>query len=151
MPDRDRAGQAVDHLAAGEALAHEAHAALGVEALAIIGDDAGGFLAAMLQGVQSERRDRRGIGVAEHAEYAALLTQPVIIKAVRVGSFDRVAHRASKVYQVFRYQAFPYHTFPYHVLLKSKAVQVSSQRAAIVPWPVLPWISLRISDRSDSP
>src|SRR5262249_25211204 len=153
MPDRDRAGQAVDHLAAGEALAHEAHAALGVEALAIIGDDAGGFLAAMLQGVQSQRRDRRGLGGAGHAEYAPLLTPPVIIKAVRVGSFDRVAHRASKVfrYQVFRYQAFPYHTFPYHVLLKSKAVQVSSQRAAIVPWPVLPWISLRISDRSDCP
>src|SRR5262249_32939901 len=97
MPDRDRAGQAVDHLAAGEALAHEAHAALGVEALAIIGDDAGGFLAAMLQGVQSERRDRRGIGVAEHAEYAALLTQPVIIKAVRVRSFDLLAHLASKL------------------------------------------------------
>ena len=96
MPDRDRAGQAVDHLAAGKALAHKAHAAFGVEALAVVGDDAGGFLAAMLKGVQSERRDRRGIRVAEHAEYAALLTQPVIIETVRVGSFDRVAHRASK-------------------------------------------------------
>src|SRR3954453_3765433 len=96
MPDCDRAGQAVDHLAAGEALADEAHAALGVETLAVVGDDAGSFLAAMLERVQSERRNRRSIRVAEHAEYAALLTQPVIIKAVRVRSFDQVAHRASK-------------------------------------------------------
>src|SRR5215470_16033156 len=96
MSDRDRAGQAVDHLAAGEALAHEAHAALGMEALAVVGDDAGSFLAAMLEGVQSERRDRRSIRVAEHTEHAALLTQPVILEAVCVGSFDRVAHRASK-------------------------------------------------------
>src|SRR5262245_27673545 len=96
MPDSDRAGQAVNHLAAGEALAHEAHTAVGVETLAVVGDDSGGFLAAMLEGVQSERRNRRRIRVPKHAEYAALLTQTVIIQAVCVGSFDRVAHRASK-------------------------------------------------------
>src|SRR4051812_48920266 len=153
MPDCDRAGQAVDHLAAGEALADEAHAALGVEALAVVGDDAGGFLAAMLERVQSERRNRRGIRVAEHAEDAALLTQPVTIKAVRVRSFDLVAHRASKpsLYQGFLCQALPYHAFPYHVLLKSKSASGPSQRAAIVPCPVLPWISLCICDRSDCP
>src|SRR5258705_8767775 len=122
MTDCDRAGQAVDDLAAGEALAYEAHAALGVKALAVVGDDAGGFLAAMLERMQSERRNRRGIGVAEHAKHAALLTQPVIIEAVCVGSFDLVAHRASKstkllpslpsCYQLFPYQVFPYHVFP---------------------------------------
>src|SRR5262245_58752650 len=96
MPDRDRAGQAVDHLAAGEALADEAHAALGMEALAVVVDDAGRFLAAMLERVQSERRDRGGVRVAEHAEDAALLTQPVVVEAVCVGSFDHVAHLPSK-------------------------------------------------------
>jgi hypothetical protein len=49
----------------------------------------------MLEGVQSERRDRRGIRVAEHAEYTALLTQPVVIEAICVGSFDHLAHLAS--------------------------------------------------------
>src|SRR5262249_1741144 len=137
MPDRDRAGQAVDHLAAGEALAHKAHTALGMEALAVVGDDAGGFLAAMLEGVESERRNRRGIRVAEHAEYAALLTQPVIIKAVRVRSFDLVAHLAST-------PAFPYQSLP----LPSLPLP-SSQRTAMVPCPILPWISRCISDRSD--
>src|SRR5262245_10136672 len=96
MPDRNRAGQAVDHLAPREALADEAHAALGMEALAVVGDDAGGLLAAMLERVQPERSDRRGIRVAEHAEYAALLTQPVVVKAVCVGRFDHIAHLASK-------------------------------------------------------
>src|SRR5262245_23059905 len=96
MPDRDRAGQAVDHLAAGEALADEAHAALGMEALAVVGDDAGRFLAAMLERVQPERRDRGGVRVAEHAEDAALLTQPVVVETVCVGSFDHVTHLPSK-------------------------------------------------------
>src|SRR5262245_7938580 len=96
MSDRDRAGQAIDHLAAGEALAHEAHAALGMEALAIVGNDAGGFLAAMLERVQPERRDRCSVWVTEHAKDATLLTQSVVVEAVCVGSFDRVAHLASK-------------------------------------------------------
>src|SRR5262249_56120374 len=81
MPDRDRAGQAVDHLAAGEALAHKAHAALGMEALAVVGDDAGGFLAAMLECVEAERRNRRGIRVAEHAAYPPLPPHPALIQA----------------------------------------------------------------------
>src|SRR5262249_4452629 len=79
----------------------EAHAALGMKALAIVGDDAGGFLAAMLERVQPERRDRGGVRVAEHTEHAALLTQPVAIQvviegAVCAGSFDRFAHLASR-------------------------------------------------------
>ena len=80
MADRGVAGQAVDHLAAGEVVADQAHAALGVEALAVEGDDAGGFLAAMLQRVQAERGDGGGVGMAEDAEHAALLAQPVGIR-----------------------------------------------------------------------
>ena len=69
-----------------------------MEPLAVEGDDAGGFLAAMLEGVQAERRDRGGVGVAEDAEDAALLAQPVVveIEAVCAWSFDHVAHLASR-------------------------------------------------------
>ena len=73
MADGDDAGQALDHFAAGEGVADEAEAALGVEAAAVEGDDAGGLLAAMLEGVQSERGDGGGLGVAEDAEHAAFL------------------------------------------------------------------------------
>ncbi len=44
---------------------------------AVEGDDAGRLLAAMLQGMQPERGDRRGVGMAENSEDAAFLTQPV--------------------------------------------------------------------------
>ena len=46
---------------------------VGVELAAIEGDDAGGLLAAMLEGVQSECGDGGGLGVAEDAEHAAFL------------------------------------------------------------------------------
>ena len=48
--------------------------------LAVEGDDAGRFLAAMLQGVQAERRDGRGVGMAEDAEDAAFLAQRVAVE-----------------------------------------------------------------------
>ena len=85
MADRGGAGQAVDHLAAGEVVADEAHAAFGVEALAVEGDDAGGLLAAVLQGVQAERCDGGGVGMAEDAEHAALLAEPV---GIRIEALD---------------------------------------------------------------
>ena len=87
VADRGGAGQAVDHLAAGEVVADQAHAALGVEALAVEGDDAGGLLAAVLKGVQAERGDGGGVGVAEDAEHAALLAQAIgiWIERLRVG------------------------------------------------------------------
>ena len=80
------AGQAVDHLAAGKVVADQTHAALGVEALAVERDDAGGLLAAVLQGVEAERGDRGGVGMAEYAEHAALFAQPV---GVRIEQSDR--------------------------------------------------------------
>ncbi len=79
MADRGGAGQAVDHFAAGESVADEAEAALGVEAFAVEGNDAGGFLAAVLQRVQAERGDGRRIGMAENSEDAAFFAQPVRI------------------------------------------------------------------------
>ena len=52
MADRGVAGEAFDHLAFREGVADEAHAAFGVKPLAVIGDDAGRFLTAMLKGMQ---------------------------------------------------------------------------------------------------
>ena len=86
MADCGVAGQAIDHLAARKGVADEAEATLGVETLAVEADDAGGFLAAMLQRVQAERGNRRGVGVAEDTEYAALFTQPIAVE-VEEGSF----------------------------------------------------------------
>ena len=48
-----------------------------MEPLAVEGDDTGGLLAAVLQGMEAERRDRCGVRMAENAEYAALFAQPV--------------------------------------------------------------------------
>ena len=61
-------------------IAHEAQPAFGLEALAVEGHDAGRLLAAVLQGVQAQRCQGCGIGVAIDAEYAALLAQPVAVE-----------------------------------------------------------------------
>ena len=56
-----------------------------MEPLAVERDDTGGFLATVLQGMQAERRDGRGIRMAENAEYAALFAQPVGIGIEDIG------------------------------------------------------------------
>ena len=73
MADGGIAGQALDHLAAGEGIADETEPAFGMKPGPVEGDDAGGLLAAMLQGVQSEGGDGGGFGMAENAEHAAFL------------------------------------------------------------------------------
>src|SRR5262249_39985787 len=70
-------GQPVDHVASREGVADEAEPALGMEPLAVVGDDAGRLLAAVLERVQAERRDGGGVGMAVDAEHAALLAPPV--------------------------------------------------------------------------
>ena len=47
---------------------------------AIPGDDAGCFLAAMLQGVEAKRSHSRGIGSVDRAENAALFAQLIAIR-----------------------------------------------------------------------
>jgi hypothetical protein len=64
-------------------IADKAEAAFGMEMVAVEADDAGRFLAAMLKGVQAERGQRRGIGVVEDAEDAALLVQTILFEPVR--------------------------------------------------------------------
>ena len=71
-----------------------------MEALAVEGDDAGRFLAAMLQRVQAERGDGGGVGMAEDAEDAAFLAQRVAVEievrvGARVGQSVFVSSRAS--------------------------------------------------------
>ena len=77
-------------------VADEPEAALRIEPIAIEGDDAGGFLAAMLKGMQPERRDGGGVRMAENPEDPAFLAQTIRvgIKFVveRVG-VDVVGHR----------------------------------------------------------
>ncbi|MEY9414719.1 hypothetical protein ABIF69_001161 [Bradyrhizobium japonicum] len=82
MADGHVAGQAVDHLAAGEGVADEAEAAFRVKAAAVVGDDAGGLLAAMLEGVETERGDGGGVRVAIDAEDAAFLAERVALQVV---------------------------------------------------------------------
>src|SRR5208283_2900249 len=50
----------------------------GVEAHAVVGDDARRFLAAMLERMQPKGDDRRSVGMIEDAEHAAMLAQPVL-------------------------------------------------------------------------
>ena len=80
MADGSGAGQAVDDFAPREGVADQTEAAFGVEALAVEGDDAGGFLAAVLKRMQSERGDGCSVGMAEYAKDAALFAQPVRIR-----------------------------------------------------------------------
>src|ERR1700681_3509377 len=87
MADRGVAGESLDHLAAGEGVADEAKPPLRMEPAAVEGNDARGLLAAMLQGVQSKSCDGRRFGVAEDAEYAALLAERVAFEIVL--QFDR--------------------------------------------------------------
>jgi hypothetical protein len=82
VADGGIAGQAFDHFAAGKGVADEAEPAFGMKPGAIKGDDAGGFLAAMLQGVQSKRGDGGGVGMAEDAEHPAFLAQRIAVQIV---------------------------------------------------------------------
>jgi hypothetical protein len=63
--------QAIDDFFTGEMIADETHAAFGVEALTIKRNDAGGFLAAVLQGMEAEGGERCRIGMAVDAEHTA--------------------------------------------------------------------------------
>ncbi len=55
-----------------------AHGAMEEQFFAVAGDHAGGFLAAMLQGVEAEVRKIRGFGVAENAENATVVVEMVV-------------------------------------------------------------------------
>jgi hypothetical protein len=53
-----------------------------MEAKSVEGHDPGGFLTAMLQGMQAERRQRRRIRMTENAEDSALFVERVPIQFI---------------------------------------------------------------------
>ena len=63
---------------------------LGVETLAVERDDAAAFLAAMLQGVQTERGENCGVFAAEDAEHAAFLSGFIVEPIVGRLRFRRI-------------------------------------------------------------
>ena len=69
--------EAVNDGVVGEIIADKAHASLRMEAGAVEGDDAGGFLTAVLQGVQAKRSDGGGLRMAEDAENAAFFPETI--------------------------------------------------------------------------
>ena len=97
VADGDVALQPLDDAGAGEVVADEAHAALGMELLAVVGDDAAGFLAAMLERVQAERGDGGRIGVPKNTEDPAFLAESVVAVAQIAGalSFATLSRSAS--------------------------------------------------------
>ena len=55
---------------------------MGVKTLAVVADDAGGFLAAVLQGVEAECGEGGGVGVVPDAEDATFLVHLVVVVIV---------------------------------------------------------------------
>ena len=75
VADRGGAGEALHHGLARKMIADEPVPPLGMELPPIEGADAGRFLAAMLKGMEAERRDGGGVGMTEDAEDAAFLAE----------------------------------------------------------------------------
>ena len=85
MADSGRARQAVDDGLLVEVVADEPEAALGVEPVAIEADDAGRFLSPVLEGMQAESGQGRGIGMIEDAENAAFFMQLIAVEVQSSG------------------------------------------------------------------
>ncbi len=66
-----------DYFTVAEDIADKPHRAMRMEAIAIIGNDTGGFLPAMLQGVKAERGQRRRVLGAIDAENATFVMKLV--------------------------------------------------------------------------
>src|SRR5439155_11253539 len=78
MTDRHRSGKPRDDLFRAEIVTDEAGTAMRAELLAIVGDNAGRFLAAMLQGVQPKRGQGRRVRMAIDPEDAAFIVEMVV-------------------------------------------------------------------------
>jgi hypothetical protein len=90
------AGQAVDHVATGEIVTDKPEPALRMEPPAVEGDDPGGLLPAVLQGMQAQRGHCRGVGMPEDPEHTAFLAQLVCIGIERVvRAVQHLAHPLS--------------------------------------------------------
>jgi hypothetical protein len=93
VADRHVARQFGDRHRVGIMVADEAHMLFSMELLAVEGDDAGRLLAAMLEGVQPERRQGGCFRMAENAEDAALFVKRVAVEIVVVSAGElEIAH-----------------------------------------------------------
>ena len=77
MADRPVARQSVHHGSTGEVVAHQAEMPFGVKLAAVKRDDACPLLAAMLEGMEAERRELSRVLMAEDAEDPALFVELV--------------------------------------------------------------------------
>ena len=82
VADRRAPGSCAHHLVAVEIAGDVAHRPVRVEMGAVEAGDAGRFLAAVLQRVQPERDEARGIVGTPNAENAAFLAQLVVIERI---------------------------------------------------------------------
>src|SRR5580692_9794010 len=90
MADRGATLQPFDDILRTEIVADQPHAAMGVELLAVIGDDSCRLLAAMLQRVQPQCGKRRRVGMAEYPKDPAFL-----VESIRVGTTGHQHARSS--------------------------------------------------------
>ncbi len=74
-----------------EDIADQSRMAFGDELHAVEGHDAGGFLAAVLQGMKPQHRQRASVGTAEDTEDAALLVQGIVVEG-RLGVLVWAGH-----------------------------------------------------------
>ena len=82
MADPDLARQLADDVVAVEIAGDMAHGAMGVIVGAVEADDAGRFLAAVLERVKAERDEAGGVFGAPDSENAALLAELVVVERV---------------------------------------------------------------------
>ena len=79
-----------------------AHGAMQVQFVAVAGNDAGGFLAAMLQRVEAEIGEVGGFGVAEDAEHTTLVVEMIVGEWRVCFSSVRVAQTSSSFHRAFQ-------------------------------------------------
>ena len=94
VPGGHHAGKFGDGILSGEILDDVTKPATHEEIGAVIADDTGGFLSAMLKRMQSERRRRSRIGGVHCAEHAALFAQLVAVRIMEgVGNVHEACPR----------------------------------------------------------
>ena len=102
VADGGGAGQPREHRGLKDFL-HQAHAFFEMQRGAVGGDDAGGFLAAMLQGVESQIGELGGFGMAEDAADTAVIVKVIVVemshgcldaRSPRIGAFDGAGSRS---------------------------------------------------------
>jgi hypothetical protein len=86
VADGHVADEVMQDFGVGKNLRHQAHAVVLVKFPVMAGDDAGAFLSAMLEGIQSEISQFGGVRMAEDAENTAVM----------FGVESRILHRARR-------------------------------------------------------